>query len=229
MKKKLLSELHSLAKRILDSDDALDTASMRSLAAQLHERLLILNYLEQQPEADVSKTGSQTTGASLDSKSYREQNWFNDPKPVPQPTYSEEIAEPLIEKIKDIVAQIPQETEKVDDLLNEMLSKKGNIQSELEELASHYQEIPVFERKEVPKENSKGLYMNQDDRRDFLIHLFDNDQEDFSRVISQINSMSSFDEAEAFISGQIKPEYDNWKDKDNYEHRFVSLIEKHFS
>lgn len=229
MKKKLHSELQSLAKKILDSGDAMNTASLRSLAAQLHERLLILNYLEQHPDGDVSSTGSQTTGASMDSKSYREQNWFNDPTPVPQPTYSEEIAEPLIEKIKDIVAQIPQESEKVDDLLNEMLPNKGNLQNELEEFASHYQEIPVFERKEAVKENSKGLYMNQDDRLDFLTHLFDNDQEDFSRVMSQINSMSSFEEAEAFISGQVKPEYDNWKNKDNYELRFVALIEKHFS
>jgi hypothetical protein len=233
MKKKIESELRTIAKRILDSEDTLDTASLRTLTAQLYERVLVLNYLEQQSERSEAAPKA-TVSSSMDSKSYREQNWFNDPKPVPQPTYSEEIAEPLIEKIKDIVAQIPQESEKVDDLLNELLPKKENSKNELENLAALYQETPIFERKDPVGEESDlstdhGMIIKPNERHSFVDHLFDNNQEDLIRVLSQINSMRSFEEAKTFISGQIKPEYNNWKNKEDYENRFMNLIEKHFS
>ncbi len=243
MKKKVQSELRTIAKRILDSDETMDAALLRSLTAQLYERVLVLNYLEQQTERSETPIERSSVRSSLDSKSYREQNWFNDPEPVPQPTYSEEIAEPLIEKIKDIVAQIPQESQKGDDLLNDLLPKKERTMNELEDFASHYHETPIFERKEavekepeasleqrtLNKTMDQGLSIGQNDQKDLVNHLFNNDQEDFIRVISQINSMRSFDEAKEFVTDQIKPEYNNWKNKDEFEQRFMTLIQKRFS
>ena len=243
MKKKVQSELKTIAKRILDSEETMDTALLRSLTAQLYERVLVLNYLEQQSERSEAALESPSAGSSLDSKSYREQNWFNDPKPVPQPIYSEEIAEPLIEKIKDIVAQIPQESQKVDDLLNELLPKKKSSRNELEDFASQYHEIPVFERKERVEKDSETLFKKSslyerldqeqnsgiNNHHDFVKHLFNNDQDDFNRVLSQVDSMSSVKEAKAFITDQIKPKYNNWKNKNEYEQRFMNLVEKQFS
>ena len=238
MKKKIHSELRTIAKRILDSDETLDTASLRSLIAQLYERVLALNYLEQQPEKSEVPLERSVVGSSMDSKSYREQNWFKDPEPVPQPTYSEEIAEPLIEKIKDIVAQIPQESQKVDELLNELLPKKEISKNELEDFASHYQETPVFERKE-PDISQKHRSLNEtvdqslnvglNDRLAFVKHLFNNDLEEFMQVLSRINSMHSFDEAKAFVLERVKPAHNNWKNKDKFEQRFMTLVEKRFN
>ena len=45
--------------------------------------------------------GGQFLDESLDSKSYREHNWFKDPEPLPEPENKEELIEPAIEKIKD--------------------------------------------------------------------------------------------------------------------------------
>ena len=215
MKKKIHSELRTIAKRILDSDETLDTASLRSLIAQLYERVLALNYLEQQPEKSEVPLERSVVGSSMDSKSYREQNWFKDPEPVPQPTYSEEIAEPLIEKIKDIVAQIPQESQKVDELLNELLPKKEISKNELEDFASHYQETPVFERKE-PDISQKHRSLNETVDQSL-------------KVLSRINSMHSFDEAKAFVLERVKPAHNNWKNKDKFEQRFMTLVEKRFN
>ena len=63
-----------------------------------------LDILESQIEKADSKQD-----VSMDSKSYREQNWFKEPEPVPQPEHKEDLVEPLMEKIKDIVAQMPEE------------------------------------------------------------------------------------------------------------------------
>src|SRR5690606_16416368 len=59
----------------------------------------------------------------------------------------ENLAEPLIEKIKDIVAQMPSEAQHVDEMLNEILPKKSAV-NDIEVFASEYQQMPVFERKD---------------------------------------------------------------------------------
>ena len=115
--------------------------------------------------------------------------------------------------------------------------------NELEDFASHYHETPVFERKEPVERGPEGstkqslpnetkdhnLNIGLSDRNAFLNHLFDNDQENFRRVLSQINSMHSFKEAKAFIIDKVKPEYNNWKNKEEIEKQFITLVEKRFS
>ncbi len=56
-----------------------------------------------------------------------------------------------MEKIKDIVAQMPEETQHVDELLEKVLPKKTLQKNDLEEFASHYPDTPIFERKEPSK------------------------------------------------------------------------------
>lgn len=243
MNKKIQIELRSLAKRILNANENVDAKTLKSLVAQLYEKITVLEYLDSNQESTVYTTSEKANvKSSLDSKSYREENWFQDPKPVPQSPYSDEIAEPLIEKIKDIVAQIPQESQQVDDFLNEILPKKETHKNELEDFASHYHETPVFERKEPITENSdtppkpvslnekldQGLNIGLNDRHAFVKHLFGNNQDDYSRVLSQINTMSTFEEAEVFIKEKVKPDYNDWIDKEEYSYRFMTIIEKRF-
>ncbi|WAC00936.1 hypothetical protein N7U66_11985 [Lacinutrix neustonica] len=47
----------------------------------------------------------------------------------------------------------------------------------------------------------------------FIKFLFDGKPEDYHRVISQLNTTESFDEAVQFIQTQIKPEY-NFSDRE---------------
>ena len=54
--------------------------------------------------------------------------------------------------------------------------------------------------------------------------MFNNDANDYTRVISQLNTANSSDEAENLISNLIKPEYNNWEGKEEYEARFISII-----
>ena len=51
--------------------------------------------------------------------------------------------EPAIEKIKDIVAQMPQEANAVDDLFEEINSTKES--ERLEELTENYGQLPMFD------------------------------------------------------------------------------------
>ena len=66
------------------------------------------------------------------------------------------------------------------------------------------------------------------DRIAFERHLFNGSAEDFNRVLSQLNTVSSFDEANSLIDHLVKPEYNNWEGKEEYEERFMTLVEKRF-
>jgi hypothetical protein len=247
MKNKIRSQIKDLANEILSKDTSFETISIKNKVAKLYEQLTVLEYLE-------SHIDGVKQSQSLDSKSYREGNWFQEPEPVPQSQYNDELAEPLMEKIKDLVAQMPKESEKVDELLQEILPKKEVHKSELEEFAASYQEMPVFERKESQEKETnivlekdieevketenkpkslneklnQGLQIGLNDRIAFIKHLFDENPDDYARVLSQINSMSSFSEAHQFINDTVKPDYNNWENKEEYIERFMAIIEKRF-
>ena len=74
-----------------------------------------------------------------------------------------------------------------------------------------------------------GLNIGLNDRLAFIKHLFNNSIDDYTRVLSQINSMSSFTEASSFIDKNVKADYNNWTDKNEYEERFMEIIEKRFN
>jgi hypothetical protein len=242
MKKKVLTQINTLAKSIIASEN-IDIAMAKNTIIRLYEKLSVLEFLETSVEAEFDKPET----AAIDSKTYREKNWFQDPEPVPQPQHEDALVEPLMEKIKDIVAQMPRETQKVDELLNELLPKRTTT-NELEDFASTYQEMPVFERKEKegkpsfseskPSSTEKPTSLNDklnqriniglNDRIAFIKHLFESKEEDFTRVLSQINTMSSYQEVCSFIANNVKPAYNNWAGKNEYEERFLGIVEKRF-
>ncbi|MGO3182809.1 MAG: hypothetical protein ACTIJ9_08265 [Aequorivita sp.] len=290
MKKKLREQITALAKQIIEDEKTFKTASAKELVGKLYEKLVVLEYLEKQLEDDHEDQHEE----SLDSKSFREENWFTEPEPVPQPEDREDIIEPLMEKIKDIVAQMPEEGQRIDELLDEMLPDNNNetpvedtmeqpveepleqtmkepvqksseqpgeeekpaakyVKNDLEEFASNYQQMPEFERKQTqlfsesvqvkeakkPVTESrakslndsvnKGLNIGLNDRLAFIKHLFEGQVEDYTRVLSQINTMENYEEAESFIKSQVKPDYNYWMEKEVYSERFMHIIEKRFN
>jgi len=263
MKKKLREQLTVLAKQLIEEEKTFKTASVKGLVGELYEKLTVLEYLENQLEDNAEKP----IAAALDSKSFREENWFTEPEPVPQPEHKEDLIEPLMEKIKDIVAQMPEESGRIDEMLDEILPKNHETETEeiqekttvkyvkndLEEFASNYQQMPEFERKTTelfPKSVegteasktmtesrarslndtvNKGLNIGLNDRLAFIKHLFEGQSEDYTRVLSQINTMSDYEEAQNFIKGKVKPDYNYWLDKEEYSERFMNIIKKSFN
>jgi hypothetical protein len=236
MKKKVLTQINAMAQGIVNSENEIDITKLKNSLMQLYEKLTILEFLESSVETEFEKSERSAT----DSKTYREQNWFKEPDPVPQSPHKEELVEPLTEKIKDIVANMPNENEEaIEELLKEIIPSKETSNSDLEEFAASYRKTPVFERKqkitaeEKPKSiNDKvnsGLPIGLSDRIAFIKQLFDGSTDDYTRVLSQINSMTTFQESVSFVENNIKPDYNNWAGKEEYVDRFLSIIEKRFN
>ena len=75
-----------------------------------------------------------------------------------------------------------------------------------------------------------GLKIGLNDKIAFIKHLFDGQNaEDYDRVLSQLNTFLSFENAKAFIEDIVKPDYNDWAGKEEFEARFMEIIESKFN
>lgn len=75
---------------------------------------------------------------------------------------------------------------------------------------------------------SKTITIGLNDRMGFVKFLFADSNEDYNRVLSQLNTFSTYREAKDFIDQIIKPDYNNWVGAEDYADRFIELVEKKF-
>ena len=75
---------------------------------------------------------------------------------------------------------------------------------------------------------AKGINIDLNDRLAFIKHLFSNSSEDYNRVLSQLITFDTFYETRDFVQEMVKPDYNNWEGKQDYEERFMDIIEKKF-
>ncbi|WP_324720130.1 hypothetical protein [Salinimicrobium sp. HB62] len=262
MKKQLKEDLVALAEKItlLKDEERVSTGELKELAKRLYEKLTIYNFTEsnlysaaEKREQEVVKT-AQTVEAPKEKKQ-EEKASAKKPEPVKQKTAapepdeynptgleyndSEEITEPNTEKIKDIVAQMPPETQQIDDLFAHIES--GNYKkNDMKDIGGvHYDNLPQFEpvnrsgsSQDKPRSLNdrlkKGINVGLNDRMAFVKHLFDGSTSDYNRVLSQLNTIKSKEEAFNFVSNIVKPDYNNWEGKEEYESRFLAIVEKKF-
>ncbi|HET8754173.1 MAG TPA: hypothetical protein VFM59_07405 [Salinimicrobium sp.] len=263
MKKQLKQELIALAERILEIKEQkkVSTLDLKQKAQNLYEKLTLLHYTEKtiaapeteehQPEfvaanpqfeesvkpADKKKAKAESAATSKNDKTEEE---YDDYAPDgTQYNEGEAITEPNTEKIKDIVAQMPPESQGLEEMLEHILPKKHQ-KNDMEDIGGvHYDKLPQFEpvnhrtaEPEKPKSLNdrlkKGIQIGLNDRLAFVKHLFDGSTTDYNRVLSQLNTIKTKSEATDFVLKMVKPDYNNWQGKEEYEIRFLALIENKF-
>ena len=108
------------------------------------------------------------------------------------------------------------------------------IETPKEIVAEEEKVLPVKEEAVEPKTVSlneklaKGINIDLNDRIAFIKHLFGNSSEDYNRVLNQLITFDTFYETRDFIQEMVKPDYNNWEGKQEYEERFMDIIEKKF-
>lgn len=306
MKKKLQAELKDLANRILKNDQDNSTSFLKQQARELYEKLTVLAFTEDNIETITSaKTPSKTSVSNETERPPLAQGATSGFKKeivfIPQPPlhsmeekdeylpdgteYNEDdsITEPNTEKIKDIVAHMPPETDNMDHLIHDIIAQNGveqkpepprvqkpDIKSDFRNIGVDYDNLPDFEpvkkptppaprptppaqqtprppqtspqsnnteregkqEKERPRSLNdrlkKGINIGLNERLAFIRHLFEGKTADYNRVVSQLNTFDSVTEAKKFIELVVKPDYRNWEGKEEYEQRFLDLVENKF-
>jgi hypothetical protein len=107
------------------------------------------------------------------------------------------------------------------------IPKGSSIQEEYkEQLISENTEAKTVA---LNDKQATGISIGLNDRIAFVKHLFGNSDEDYNRVLNQLITYDSFEEAQNFIEDMVKPDYNSWEGKEDYEKRFLEIIEKKFA
>ena len=247
MKKKLESELVSIAHRILKLKGKEDVVKMHAEVSELYEKLTVLKFAHENFEDAIPTIGNNSSFFGMLDTAFN--NKVSDTIEQDDKIYinlddvdEDQIMEHGIETIKDMVAQMPQEAEEIDTIFEEAIPQQSVYKKDLEDITAGFEEMPVFEAVSKTKNgvtndkkslNDKlkggGFNIGLNDKIAFIKHLFDGNQSDYERVISQLNTATTFDEAENFIMTMVKPDHNNWDDKEEFEERFLKIIEAKFS
>ncbi|MBA9073075.1 chemotaxis protein histidine kinase CheA [Flavobacterium gossypii] len=108
---------------------------------------------------------------------------------------------------------------------------KEEIEEEVKAIEPEPEPIqePVAEApKPAVEKVTKGITIGLNDRVGFVNHLFGGSNEDFNRVLSQLNTFDTFQDAKNFIEDLVKPDYNEWKGKEDYAERFLEVVENKF-
>lgn len=192
-------ELERLAHEILAQKENATATDMLDKVQALYKALVVLEHLQQQ-------------SSQLDEDQQRE-------------------VIPVTEKINALVTELPLEEESA--AIEDLFATVANPVFIKKEVNSQEQ-IPLDPPIESPVAKNlndilgKGIHIGLNDRLAFINNLFDQSEEDYQRVISQVQTLSSWEEAQNFIEQMIKPDYDFWEGKEEFEARFLKCLESNF-
>ena len=147
----------------------------------------------------------------------------------PQGEHLQEEISPVMNTINELVTELPIEEENaaVEELFNEIVSPEF-VKKETPSATS------TLEKKEETLSRSlndvlgKGIQIGLNDRLAFIKNLFDENQEDYQRVIAQLHTFPNWEEAQRFIEEMVKPDYNHWEGQEEFEVRFLKCIEANF-
>ncbi|MFI2741579.1 hypothetical protein ACG2LH_02460 [Zhouia sp. PK063] len=233
MKKKLESELVSIAHKILQLKGKEDVVALQAEAKAVYEKLTILKFVEEHFGEVQPTIGKSTVVEKFEQMAT---NVLSENRTVPESNpHEEDIIIPGIDTLRGIVAEMPEDAQR-DKTLEELLAgfsvEPTFVKREAESIEKHTQ-VEVTTKVEEKKRSlndtlKRGFNIGLNDKIAFTKHLFGGSTDDYNRVISQLSTIPTYREAEHFITNMVKPDHNNWEGKEEYEARFIGFVESKF-
>ena len=258
MKKQLESELVSIAHKILKLTGREDLGKMQTEIELLYQKITILKFIEghhggQVPESIETDTSffesietvqePSETGVNLEAQKKEENNQLEQELEISgfeiENTESQAplAADQAEDKVEEQVEETEEESPEPEAQQEEAMSPPSEpTEHDLSELSPSYNQLPIFDAiEEVPQQTSlndqlksQGFQVGLNDRLAFVKNLFESSNEDYDRVLSQLSTLDSYEEATSLLNSIIKPDYNNWEGQEDIEARFLEIIENKF-
>jgi hypothetical protein len=249
MHKKLESDLMSLAHSILKMKNKKDVFALKQKSKEIYEKLSMLAFVEEYVNTtpnlkeskeeliekvaqgfvskDISIFEEVTSNEVVEDGAKIVYDLADTPK---EESEMEEILEQPFDELEEIKFS-ENETEHINEVIKIEVNKTKSLEEELQDIISVDVMADLFENAQPKSLNDKlvnNIQIGLNDRIIFVKNLFNNQQEDYNRVISQLNTFKSEKEAKQFINKMIKPDY-NWSEHEELENRFLEIIERKFA
>lgn len=227
MKEKLRADLIKMSTDIITSREVNDITDLYEAAKKLYEKIAVLKFIEEELN-DIQVDVSKSVIAEKFEKMANAVMRANTSVPESNP-HEEDIMTPGMDTIKDMVSEMPN-SENLEEVLTEFMSKPDLMKNDKElfmpSTGSNKQEAPKSLNDRLV---TKELKVDLNNKLGFIKHLFNGSTEDYNRVLSQLSTIDSHERSVSFIKNMVKPDYDNWEGKEEYETRFMELIERRFT
>ena len=222
MKRKIREELIKISTDIITSREDKELTDLYDAAKEIYEKLAVLKFIDEKLndiEVDVSKN---ILASRFETMANRV---MSGNKTVPESNpHDEDIITPGMNTIKEMVSEMP--TEAIEYIFGDFVPKSEVMATEKATEVSTTVESKISS---LNDKLGKGLKIGLNDKLAFVKHLFDDSMEDYNRVLSQLGTIDTEDRSMAFINNMVKPEYNNWEGKEEYENRFKGIIERKFA
>ncbi|WP_437396154.1 hypothetical protein [Flagellimonas lutimaris] len=229
MIRKLREELIKLSTEIITAREDTDLTALYEKSKEIYEKLAVLKFIDEKL-SDVEVDTSKNVIATRFEKMANAVLSGNISVPESNP-HQEDIMTPGMDTIKDMVSEMPSNAD-LEKVFAEFVAKPDFMKNDKENLAPTDDSAVSTQQKKVKSLNdrlAKDLQVGLNDKLAFVKHLFNNSMEDYTRVLSQLNTIDTEERSIAFINNMVKPEYNNWEGKEEYEARFTALIERRFA
>lgn len=226
MKRKLREELVKIATDIITSREDKELTEIYDTAKELYEKLAVLKFIDEKlsdVEVDVSKN---VLASRFETMANRV---LSGNKKVPENNpHQEDIITPGMHTIKEMVSEMPSEA--LEYIFGDFVAKPEATKTEIKTSVTETVTATVAKPKSLNDSlSSKTIQIGLNDKLAFIKHLFDENMQEYQRVIEELNTIDSEEKSMSFINNMVKPEYNNWAGKEEYENRFKALIERKFS
>ena len=257
MHKKLESDLISLAHSILQMKSKDNVFLLKEKSKEIYEKLSVLAFVEEyvnsgpnlkQTKEEVFSQVENAFQLEASKEQYLEnveavekvvdelegtkENIEEISKDVKSELEIKEIIEQPFDELEELMLS---EEEPVNDLIDDFVkveeNKTTSLEEELKDTISVDQLATLFDTPTSKSLNDRlavNIQIGLNDRIAFVKSLFEGSQEDFNRVVSQLNTYATEKEAKKFIHKMVKPDYD-WSQQEELEARFIDIVERKFA
>ena len=222
----LRAELTLLTKDILQNIHQKDLKSLYKATRQLQEKMAAIMVLKDQLDTselmEILKARReeevQNTSLSIEKK---QEN-------ISKVQQSPEVIEKAVDKPVNSEPQkieVKQEVEKTKEQVVNPYKQAGKMRfvPKGQKSTSQLQQPPK------PSLHIKKMNIGLNDKISFIKHLFNGDSEFYENFIDRLNAFENYEDALRYINQEIKPQYDDWEGKDEYEFRLLQLLELKFA
>ncbi|OYU81386.1 MAG: hypothetical protein CFE23_04665 [Flavobacterium sp. BFFFF1] len=149
-------------------------------------------------------------------------------EPVVEEAAEPEVTEPEMEEAHSAEEAPASAIAEAETVVEETPAAEESVLEPAAEPAAEPEKQPEIEAI-APEKTIRSFTFGLNDRIGFERNLFGGSGEDMNRVVSQLSTFDTFEEARDFIEEMVKPDYNNWEGKDDYAQRFMDIVERKFN
>ncbi len=253
MEEAIKRELNELCRDILNDQEQVSVDRYLRRTRMLEEKLILMQYLKHREknihtEDDPASTAydeeientldaAETQRQESEARAANAHRAAEAPEPAPpastaletsgpdEQKQSREASEPVQQQVSQKPATPPEPLS--ESPIDPDKLKRDRTPVEATQAPQREHEKPLEKKRSVNEQFVGHIKLGLNDRLAFVKHLFGGSQEDLNRVLSQLNTFDSYEEAEHFLAEMVKPDYD-WRDKEEYEERLQELVKAKF-